>query len=300
MAGTKLAEAIASKGFVVTAECRPPRGAGVDAFKSCVGALGSAVQAFGVPESEDGVRQCSLAACGHLLAAGAEPILHLLTRDQNRIGLQASILGAVSMGIRNVLCLSGRHQALTTNGSAKGVFDIDQIQLLQIADAMRKDGTLSNGQILDSPVDLLLGTDINPFADPMELHVLALERAVSAGADFVMTQPVFDLGRFEAWMTEVQKRGIPSRTCVIASVMPLDSAEEAAVLAEKYRAMGIPDSVIGRLKNSSDQAAEGLAIATETISRLRAIDGVRGVYLMTGDNLDLAARILAASGLSRS
>jgi methylenetetrahydrofolate reductase (NADPH) len=293
MAGIKLAEALKNGQFVVTAECRPPQGAGVDIFKSFVSALG-AVNGIGAPESEDGVRQCSLAACSHLLSAGADPILHLLTRDMNRIGLQASILGAASMGVHNVLCLSGRHQALTTNGTAKGVFDIDPIQLLQVADGMRKEGRLANGQVLDSPVDLLLGTDANPFADPLELHVLALERAAAAGADFVITHPVFDLGRFETWIAEVKKRGINSKTAIIASVKVLSSVEEAAVLAEKFRAMGITDAIIARLKGASDQAAEGLAIAMETAAKLRKTDGVRGIYLMTGDNSDLAAKIIAA------
>jgi len=273
MAGTKLAEAIKSGGFMVTAECRPPRGAGTDAFKSCVDALGGAVSAIGAAESEDGVRQCSLAACGHIMAAGAEPILHLLTRDMNRIALQASILGAASMGIHNVLCLSGRHQALTTSGTAKGVFDLDPIQLLQVADAMRKDGRLADGQQLDAPVELLLGTDTNPFADPTELHILTLERAVAAGADFIMTQPVFDLDRFEKWMAEVRQRGIHTKTCIIASVVPAIPED----VAEKYKYY--------TLGPKPEEIASGL----------RKIEGVRGIHLVLGDDLEAAKKILSGS-----
>ena len=287
MAGTKLADAIKSGRFVIAAECRPPRGAGTDAFKSCADAIGNLVHAVGAPESEDGVRQCSLAACSHLAAAGAEPILHLLTRDSNRIGLQASILGAVSMGIRNVLCLSGRHQALTNSGTAKGVFDLDPIQLLHVAGAMRKEGRLADGQMLESPVELILGTDVNPFADPMELHVLTFERAASAGADFVMTQPVFDLDRFEKWMAEVRARGIHSKTCIIASVLPVTSEEHAADVAEKHKYLA-----------SKPEIGEDAAV--KTISALRGVDGVKGVYLMTGDDFELAAKIIAASELSGS
>jgi methylenetetrahydrofolate reductase (NADPH) len=265
---SKLAEAIESGRFVVTAECRPPRGAGAELFKSCVDALGSSVTAISAPESEDGVRQCSLAACAHLIAAGAEPILHLLTRDMNRIALQASILGAASMGIKNILCTSGRHQALTTSGSAKGVFDIDPIQLLQIADAMRKDGRLADGQTLDTPVDLLLGTDANPFAEPIELHLLTLERAVAAGADFIMTAPVFDLAKFEEWMEQVRK--LQQKACIIASVLPVISEDTTDKF--KYFTPG-PG-------------------AEEIVSGLRKIDGVRGIYLMNGDDFEGAKKLL--------
>ena len=269
MAGTKLAEAIKSGEFVVTAECRPPRGAGADIFKSCVDALGDSVTAISAPESEDGVRQCSLAACTHLIAAGAEPILHLLTRDMNRIALQASILGAASMGIKNILCTSGRHQALMTSGTAKGVFDIDPIQLLRIADAMRREGRLADGQTLDAPIELLLGTDTNPFAEPVELHLMTLERAVAAGADFVVTAPVFDLAKFDKWMAEVRK--LQQKACVIASVLPRSVGEDVADKFKYYT------------------PGPG---ASEIISGLRKIEGVRGIHLMAGDDFEGAKKLL--------
>lgn len=270
MAGSKLADAIKSGKFIVTAECRPPRGAGAEIFKSCVDALGSSVTAISAPESEDGVRQCSLAACSHLLAAGVEPILHLLTRDMNRIGLQANILGAASMGIKNILCTSGRHQALTTSGTAKGVNDIDPIQLLQIAHAMRREGRLADGQTLDAPIELLLGTDTNPFADPMELHLVTLGRAVAAGADFIMTQPVFDLAKFEQWMEQVRQRGLHKETAIIASVLA-----------------AIPEDVADKFKYYTPGPG-----ASEIISGLRKIDGVRGIHLMTGSDFEGAKKLL--------
>ena len=270
MAGSKLAEAIKSGKFVITAECRPPRGAGADIFKSCVDALGSSVTAISAPESEDGVRLCSLAACAHLIAAGAEPILHLLTRDMNRIALQANIIGAASMGIRNILCTSGRHQALTTSGTAKGVNDIDPIQLLRVADAMRKEGRLADGQTLDAPIEVLLGTDANPFADPVELHLMTLERAVAAGADFVVTAPVFDLGNFDKWMEQVRQRGPQQRTCIIASVLT-----------------AVPEDVADKFKYYTPGPG-----ADEIISGLRKIEGVRGIYLMTGNDFEGARKLL--------
>ncbi len=126
--------------FIVTSEFRPPRGASIGSLKECAAALAKSVDAITVPESEDGARLASLAACSHLAAAGVEPVMHILTRDLNRIGLQSQLLGAASMGVRNVLCTTGRHQALTTESAAKGVFDVDPVQLAFIAEAMRKEG----------------------------------------------------------------------------------------------------------------------------------------------------------------
>jgi len=187
----------------------------------------------------------------------------------NRIALQARILGAASMGIRNILCTSGRHQALTTSGSAKGVNDIDPLQLLCIADNLRKEGRLADGQTLDAPIDILLGTDTNPFAEPFELHPMTLERAVASGADFIMTAPIFDLGKFEEWMDQVRQRGLHQETCIIASVLP---ATEGAADKFKYYAPGPEPS--------------------EIISGLKKIEGVRGIHLMTGDDLEGAKKLL--------
>ena len=294
-----LAEAIGNGQFVVTAECRPPRGPDAARLKACASALGGMVSAICAPESDDGARLSSLAACGHLAAAGAEPVLHLLTRDANRIGLQAQVLGAASMGIKNVLCLTGRHQALTSSGTARGVFDLDPVQLLQVADKIRKEGILADGQALDTPVQFILGTDTNPFADPVELQVIGLEKAVNAGADFVITQPVFNFDRFDVWMTYVRERGIHKKTCMIASVLPLTSSQEAVKLAEKYSILDIPEDVVERLDAAQDHIEAGVHLATETIARMRKTEGIRGVHLMTGEDFELAKRVIEASGLGR-
>ncbi|MCL5104933.1 MAG: methylenetetrahydrofolate reductase [Armatimonadetes bacterium] len=300
MSGEHLAKAVGNGKFVVTAECRPPRGADVARIKACAAALGSSVDAVYIPESDDGVRLSSLAASGHLATAGAEPIMALLTRDLNRIALQSALLGAASGGIKNVLCTTGRHQALTTSGSARGVFDIDPIQLLRVADGMRKEGRLADGQSLDAPIDLVLGIDANPFAEPVELQVLALEKAINAGADFVITQPVFNLDRFNIWMSYVRERGLHENACIIASVMPLSSAQEAVALAEKFNILDIGDDVVERLQSAQYQRAAGMHLAKETIDCLRKIEGVRGVHLMTGEDFELAAEVIKDSGLSRS
>ncbi|MDI6829440.1 MAG: methylenetetrahydrofolate reductase, partial [Armatimonadota bacterium] len=165
---------------------------------------------------------------------------------------------------------------------------------LRIANGIRKEGLLSSGQMLDKPLELILGIDTNPFADPMDLQVIALEQAINSGADFVITQPVYNFDTFNQWMETLNQRNIPSRTFIIATVKPLASTEEALALRNKYRYLDIPDSVISRL-----QTISGKDLAIEIIAALKETNGIKGVHIMTGDNYQLAADILKASGLSR-
>lgn len=283
------AKAVKDGRFIVTAQCTPPQGADTKQLQACAAALKGSVSALYAPECEDGIRLSSLAACAHLAKAGVEPVMALAARDHNRIALQSMILGAASMGITNIFCTAGRHQALTSAGSAKGVFDLDPIQLLQIADAMRKKGNLSDGQVIDSPIELTLGTDTNPFAEPVELNMIVLQKAISAGADFVITHPVFDIDKFNAWMKAVRERGLHDKTAIIASVMPLSSSAQAASVAERYT---MPDDIAAKLKS----ADAGKQTAVDTIKSLKGIDGVRGIHLM-GDDFELISDIIKSSTL---
>ncbi len=278
--GSSLAKAIKGGEFIITGECYPPRGADAASLRECASQLKGLVNAINVPESEDGPRMNSLAACKHVLEAGAEPILHLLTRDLNRIALQSAVLGAASLGVKNVLCLAGWHQTLTSAGDARGVFDIDPIQFLQVADSIRKGGKLSDGESIDAPVDLLLGALTNPFSDPMELQAIALDRAVASGADFVITQPVFNTERFTEWMAAVRARGIHERTCIIATIMPLRSVDEAKALTEKFRSLDIPET-----------AEVGAEAAAKTAAFVKGVEGIRGIHVMSED-IALAVEVL--------
>ncbi|HET6419681.1 MAG TPA: methylenetetrahydrofolate reductase [Geobacteraceae bacterium] len=300
MSEKRLAKAIGNGQFIVTVECLPPLGTDIGELRSCATAVGGLVHGVCPAEGVDGIRLSGLAACTLLASAGAEPVLPLLTRDMNRISLQSTLLGAASLGINNILCLSGRHQAVTGSASARGVYDIDPVQLLRIANDLRKEGRLADGKEINWQVDLTLGTDANPFAEPSDLHLTTLEKAVAAGADYVVSQPVFDIERFEIWMDRVRGREIDGKTCIIASVMPLTSAEEASALTEKYRHLPIPPEITEKLSISSDQRTAGIQIAVETIARLRSTKGVRGVNLITGADYGTAADILKAGGLSRS
>lgn len=297
MQGKSLAEEMRRGEFIVVVEYKPPRGADFTPVTDCGTTLGGHVHAILATESEDGPRMSSLAACVHLSRAGAVPMLQLSTRDLNRIALQATILGAASLGVGGVLCTVGRHQTLTTSTGAKGVFDVDAIQLLRVASIIKREGRLADGESTESPVDLLLGIDANPFADPIELYISTLAVAVEAGADFVITQPVFNLDRFNIWMSYVREQGLHRRACIIASVLPLTSTQEAIRLGEKYRNLDIRDEDIERISTAGEQRAAGVHLASETIRYVRRIEGIGGIHIMTGDDFGLAKAVLDASGL---
>ncbi|HET6421783.1 MAG TPA: methylenetetrahydrofolate reductase [Geobacteraceae bacterium] len=300
MSEKQLAKAIGNGQFIVTVEYHLPHGTDIGELRTCAAAIGGLAHGVCPVEGENGIRLSGLAACSHLASAGAEPVLPLLTRDMNRIALQSTLIGAASLGITNILCLSGRHQTVTGSASARGVYDIDPIQLLRIADDLRKHGRLADGKEIGGRVDLTLGTDANPFAEPSDLHLMTLEKAVAAGADYVVTQPVFDIERFESWMVSVRERGIDEKICIIASVIPLTSAEEARSTAETRGHLSVPGEITKKLCNSPDQRATGMQIAVETSARLRSTKGVRGINIVTGADYRTAADVLKAGGLSRS
>ena len=263
---------------------------GAGSLQDCAASFAGLIDGINVPECEDGVRMSALAASSHLIGAGAEPILHLLTRDMNRIALQANILGAASLGVKSILCTSGRHQTLTSSRSARGVFDVDPIQLLSIANAMRKTGQLADGQAIEGSLEILLGADTNPFSEPVELQVMTLGKAIGAGADFVMTQPVFKTDKFSEWMKLVRDKGLHERTQIIASIMPL-SVARGVVRAGSTR-FKLDDQVSDTVTDV--EYASGIAKA------LKETEGVRGIYIMAGADYGFAKDVLSASGIAGS
>jgi len=291
----KFNDAVSKGGFVITAECIPPHGGVIDSLKSSASSLSSLVNAAYVPECKNGIRMSALAASRHLIDAGMDAILQLTTRDMNRIALQAALLGAVSMGIKSVVCTTGKHQALTSSKSARGVFDVDPIQLLAIADGMRKNGIFADGQLIEGKIDFLLGVETNPFSENIELQVMTLEKAIAAGADFVFTQPVFKLDKFNEWMNLVRQRKLHENVCIIATVLPLSSIQQAVELSEAGSNLDVGEDVLKRLESMT-----GVALASEIATTLKATEGVRGICIMAGDDANLAKDVLTTSGIAGS
>ena len=297
---THLEQRIESGKPVLVAEMIPPKGADAEAVRACAKVYAGKVHALGVSDNRKDVRMAAMAAATLVASEGIEPILHVVTRDRNRIALVSDCLGAQAMGIRNLLCTTGTHQTLGAFGSAKNVYDVDSVQLLQIYDQLARDGSAVGAEGIESAGPFCLGAVASPFADPLEMQVLRLAKKVTAGAKFAITQPVHDLDRFEAWWAEVTRRGLHEKIAILAGIQPIASVADGESMARGRPRVMIPDSVLERLSSKSDanaQRAEGITIAVETVQRLSALSGLRG-FEIRGDGDDAAAvDVIERSGL---
>jgi len=275
-------EKILSEGrFVVTAEIGPPKGADANMIRDKVKLLRGSADAFNITDNQTAVvRLSSLAGSVILLQMNMEPIMQITCRDRNRIGLQSDVLGAAALGIRNMLCLTGDHQSFGNHPAAKGVFDVDSIQLLQIIKNMRDEGVFQSGDLLLSGrPPAFLGASANPYADPFEYQVDRLRKKIDAGAEFIQTQSVYNLEKFSKWMDDVRSQGLDKRVHILAGVTPLKSVKMTERMKFHVPGTDVPDVVYQRMKHASDPAKEGYRIAFETIRELKNLPGIHGVHI---------------------
>ncbi|MBN2034308.1 MAG: methylenetetrahydrofolate reductase [Deltaproteobacteria bacterium] len=286
--------------FAVTAECGPPKGADPDVIMKKAELLKGKVDAVNVTDNQTAVvRMSSLAACVLLKRQGLDPILQAVVRDRNRIALQSDILGASALGIRNILCLSGDHQSFGNQPQALGVFDLDSIQFVQVVQRMRDQGAILGGERLSRAPDVFIGAAANPFGDPFNFRLVRLAKKVAAGADFIQTQCIYNLERFERWMAMARERGLTEKVHILGGVTPLKSAGMAKYMKKKVAGMDVPDGIIRRMDGApaKTQAEEGLKICVETIQRLREVRGVKGVHIMAIDWEDMVGELVERAGL---
>jgi methylenetetrahydrofolate reductase (NADPH) len=296
---SRLKKVLAAGHFAVTAECGPPKGADPESIRKKGRLLKGFVDSVNVTDNQTGVvRLCSLAACALLREEGLDPVLQMVTRDRNRIALQSDVLGASALGIRNILCLSGDHQSFGNQADAKGVFDLDSVQLLQVVREMRDTRRILGGEELSQAPDLFIGAAENPFADPFSYRVLRLGKKAAAGAEFIQTQCIYNLAKFREWMDRVRDRGLDKRVSILGGVTPLKSARMAEYMAKNVAGMDIPDGIISRMKAAppKQQRAEGLKICAETLQALRETEGVRGAHIMAIEWEESVPDLVKAAG----
>jgi len=284
--------------FAVTAEIGPPKSASAESVRRHAREMRGSADAFNLTDNQTAMSRMSSIACAAvLIQEGLEPVVQMTCRDRNRIAMQSDILGASALGVRNVLCISGDHQTFGNMKEAKNVYDIDSVQELMILRKMRDEGKLWSGDALEVAPVLFLGAAANPFADPFEFRVARLAKKVKAGADFVQTQSIYDMGRFERWMALVRAKGLHEKVHIIAGVMPLKSPKIALYMKTKVAGMIVPDAIIDRLKRAKDPKEEGIQLCVEQIRHLRSIEGVQGVHIMAMAWEEKVPEIVRRAGL---
>lgn len=294
---SRLAKELQKREFIITAEYSPQSGATAVQIEECAGFFGR-VTAVNVSDNHYGIETSGLAASVILSRAGIEPVMQLTTRDRNRIALQSDLLGAAMLGIKNVLCISGYHQAVIGCADASNVYDVDSIQLLAIVKKMNEEGSLLDGTKIGD-FAMLCGAAANPYLQSMELNILRLSKKIAAGAAFIQTGAVFDVDSFGRWLEAARQKGLTEKTAILAGVMPLTCAGEARQLQESHTDIVIPDEVIKRLEaagSPDSQRREGVAICAETIGKLRKLDGLRGIHILSGRKEYLVPEISGAIG----
>jgi methylenetetrahydrofolate reductase (NADPH) len=286
--------------LAVTSECGPPRGAVPEKIKEKAELLRGCVDAINVTDNQTAVvRMSSWAACIILKQLGLNPILQMVTRDRNRLAMQSDILGAYSHGVNTMLCLSGDHPYFGDHPTAANVYDLDSIQLVQTVKKMRDEGKFQGGDDILNPPKMFIGAAANPFADPFELRVARLAKKAGAGADFIQTQCIYNIDKFETWMSGVRDRGLHEKVHIMAGITPMKSVGMARYMKNKVPGMDVPDELIKRMSGvpKEKQAEEGIRISVESIQRLKEIEGVKGFHIMAIEWEEKVPEIVDSAGL---
>jgi 5,10-methylenetetrahydrofolate reductase len=293
---SKFSQSINSGKFVITSEISPPKGTDIQKIHHDIDLLKNRVDALNVTDHQSSVMHFpSLGGCLAIKDRGGEPILQMTCRDRNRIALQADLLFAYTRGIENVLCLTGDAVVVGDHKEAKGVFDLDSVQLLRTIRQMEQGKDLG-GNDLDGPVQFCAGAIVTPEAKPIEPQLIKFEKKVEAGAEFFQTQAIYDLDNFFKFMQYA--RHFPVK--ILAGIVLLSSARMAKYMAENVPGIFVPQYLIDELASAPKGGAlqKGIEIAGRMIATLRKESLCDGVHIMAIGREETVPNILEAAGLS--
>ncbi len=304
LVGSNLERILAAGHFAVTAEVGPPRGPDPAAVKKKAGILRGVADAYNVTDNQTAVvRMSSIAASKVLHQEGLEPVMQIVCRDRNRIAIQSDLLGAWALGLRNVLCLSGDHQSAGAGGKLKGhpgaknVYDIDSIQLISIVRGLRDDAVQDGGDSIESAAPFFIGAAWTPLGPPEKFRTIRLAKKVSAGADFIQTQAVYDMKRFAGSIRRAQDMGLTDKVAVLAGIIVPRSAGMLRYMNNNVPGIEVPDELIARMKDAADPKEEGIKITLELIEAAKNLSGIKGVHLQAIETEGLLPDVIKAAGL---
>ncbi len=310
--GSNLERVLAGGHFAVTGELGPPKSHDAGVIRTKIDLLKGRVDAVNITDNQTAiVRMSSIAAGAILVQEELEPIIQMTCRDRNRLAIQSDLLGAAALGIRNVLCLSGDHQSFGNHPTAKNVHDIDSLQLVNMVRGLRDESKFQCGEeIKGGGPCFFIGAAANPFGDPFEWRPYRLAKKVAAGADFIQTQLIYDIPRFEEFMKKVVDMGLHEKVAILAGVGPLKSSGMARYMRDKVPGMIVADEYVDRMTAAvagipkEEKAArqdawrgEGIKICIEQIQHLMEVEGVAGVHIMAIEWEEAVQPIVEGAGL---
>jgi methylenetetrahydrofolate reductase (NADPH) len=294
----KITELFSNKTYVLTSEVGPVKGCvrdlGDGRMPQCLeeaDMLRNHVHAVNVTDNQSAVmRLGSLAASVKLKDRGIEPIYQITCRDRNRIALQSELLNACSLGIDNVLVLTGDHTTLGDHRSAKPVFDLDSVQLLKVATQM-KNGYDMTGHELTQATDFALGAVVNPNFEPLDLQLIKMAKKIDAGAEFFQTQTVYDPALFERFIRRAEGFGVPIQLGVVL----IKSEKMAQFMNRNVSGITVPDGWLKRLSDTPKGKAKELCIQMTSEFLREVAPMCQGVHFMPLGWSDIVPRIIEAS-----
>ena len=289
--------------FTTTAEIAPPLDASPEGIVKKVNMLKPYVTAANFTDNASATcRMSSMASSKICLDAGLEPVMQLQSRDRSRVVIESDAVGAAGLGIRNILCLTGDHHRFGPNPmSMPDQFDLDGVQMLWMLRRMRDEGKYIDGREMKVRPRYFLGAAASPFGAPPKYEAIRAQKKVSAGAQFIQTQPVFDYDRFTEWLEALDKRNLLDKVHVLAGIVPLRSAKAAHFMTD------VPGVVLRaedlkRMDEAGDKDAQsetGVTIALEMIEKLKRTPGVRGLHIMAVHWESIVPRLVEESGVPR-
>jgi len=268
-----LREALASGGFLVAASVDPPKGTDLISLGQLIGKLKSVVDALGVSDNHSGSMHMSpWAVCKLAMEQDVEPIITMTCRDRNRIALQSDLLAAASLGIKNVLCVSGDHVSFGDHADAKPVHDIDSVHLLAAAGTLNEGRDMA-GNDLGGATDFFAGAVANPHADPIEPQLMKVDKKIKAGAAFLVTHPVFNIEHLAKFMEHVRASDVK----VLAGIRLLVPEEVPQYRDGRYPGLFVPDNLLGDMEGAD--MAKCVETAGGLIKEIKSANLCDGVYI---------------------
>ena len=272
--------------FVITAELCPPKGPDVSSFLKKADLLKQIVDVINITDNQRAIMRLSALAAAELLQkAGQETVLQMTCRDRNRIALQSDLLGASSLGLHNILALTGDYVSEGDHPQAKPVFDLDSTLLIKTMVELNQGRNLV-GKPLSGRTDFFIGAAVNPCTTPLEPQIMSFEKKIQAGAQFFQTQAIFDIQGFAKFMDYAKKFQVK----IIAGILLVKSPKMARFLSENVPGVKVPLELVDRLEQSSDPLQTGIGIARKQVKKLRSL--CHGVHIMTIGSEDKVGEIL--------